>query len=212
MHAQALVDALIPLNMREYSIASIPEDGVLQLIVRQERHADGSLGIGSGWLTEHAPVGSSINLRVRRNSGFHLPAEPCPLILIGNGTGLAGLRSLLKARIAAGEQRNWLFFGERNAAHDFYCREELQGWLANGDLEHLSLAFSRDQAQKVYVQDRVREAADEIRQWLAEGAALYICGSLQGMAAGVDQALIDIVGAEALERLIEQGRYKRDVY
>lgn len=212
MHAQALVDALIPLNMREYSIASIPEDGVLQLIVRQERHADGSLGIGSGWLTEHAPVGSSINLRVRRNSGFHLPAEACPLILIGNGTGLAGLRSLLKARIAAGEQRNWLFFGERNAAHDFYCREELHGWLANGDLEHLSLAFSRDQAQKVYVQNRVREAADEIRQWLAEGAALYICGSLQGMAAGVDQALIDIVGAEALERLIEQGRYKRDVY
>ena len=212
MHAQALVDALIPLNMREYSIASIPKDGLLQLIVRQERHADGSLGIGSGWLTEHAPVGASIHLRLRTNSGFHLPADPCPLILIGNGTGLAGLRSLLKARIAEGEQRNWLFFGERNVAHDFYCREELQGWLANGDLERLSLAFSRDQAHKVYVQDRVREAADEVRRWLAEGAAIYICGSLQGMAAGVDQALIDIVGAEALERLIEQGRYKRDVY
>ena len=100
MHAQALVDALIPLNMREYSIASIPQDGLLQLIVRQERHDDGSLGIGSGWLTEHAAVGSAISLRVRRNSGFHLPAEPCPLILLGNGTGLAGLRSLLKGRIA----------------------------------------------------------------------------------------------------------------
>ena len=212
MHAQALVDALVPLNMREYSIASIPEDGSLQLIVRQERHADGSLGIGSGWLTEHAAIGSAISLRVRRNSGFHLPAEPVPLILLGNGTGLAGLRSLLKARIAQGQQRNWLFFGERNAEHDFYCRDELQGWLASGDLARLDLAFSRDQAQKVYVQDRLREAGDEVRQWLADGAAIYICGSLQGMAAGVDQALIDMLGAEAVELLIEQGRYRRDVY
>ena len=125
--AQALVDSLIPLNMREYSIASIPQDGLLQLLVRQERHADGSLGIGSGWLTEHAEVGSAISLRLRRNSAFHLPGEPCPLILLGNGTGLAGLRSLLKARIAEGQQPNWLLFGERNEAHDFYFREELQG-------------------------------------------------------------------------------------
>ena len=212
MHAQALVDALIPLNMREYSIASIPQDGLLELIVRQERHADGSLGIGSGWLTEHAAVGSAISLRVRRNSGFHLPAEPVPMILLGNGTGLAGLRSLLKARIAQGQQRNWLFFGERNAEHDFYCRDELQGWLASGDLARLDLAFSRDQAQKVYVQDRLRESAEQVRQWLDQGAAIYICGSLQGMAAGVDQALIDMLGAEAVERLIEQGRYRRDVY
>ena len=212
LHAQALVDALIPLNMREYSIASIPEDGLLELIVRQERHADGSLGIASGWLTEHAPVGSSISLRLRRNSGFHLPTEPCPLILLGNGTGLAGLRSLLKARIAQGQQGNWLFFGERNAEHDFYCRDELQGWLASGDLARLDLAFSRDQAQKIYVQDRLLEAGAEVRQWLADGAAIYICGSLQGMAAGVDQALIDLLGAEAVELLIEQGRYRRDVY
>jgi len=212
LHAQALVDALIPLSLREYSIASIPEDGQLQLIVRQERHADGSLGLGSGWLTEYAAVGSAISLRIRRNSGFHLPAEPRPLILLGNGTGLAGLRSLLKARIAKGQQPNWLFFGERNAEHDFYCRDELQDWLAKGDLTRLDLAFSRDQAQNIYVQDRLREAAEDVRQWLADGAAIYICGSLQGMAAGVDQALIDIVGAEAVEQLIEEGRYRRDVY
>lgn len=212
LHAQALVDALIPLNMREYSIASIPQDGVLQLIVRQERHPDGSLGLGSGWLTEHAPLGAAISLRLRRNSGFHLPAEPCPLILLGNGTGLAGLRSLLKARIAQGQQPNWLVFGERNAAHDFYCRDELQGWLASGELSRLDLAFSRDQAHKVYVQDRLREAADELRRWLADGAAIYICGSLNGMAAGVDQTLIDLLGADAVQQLIEQGRYRRDVY
>ncbi|TWR93105.1 flavodoxin [Pseudomonas saxonica] len=212
MHAQALVDALIPLTMREYSIASIPQDGLLQLLVRQERHADGSLGVGSGWLTEHAEIGSSISLRLRRNSGFHLPGEPCPVILLGNGTGLAGLLSLLKARIAAGEQRNWLVFGERNAAHDFYCREELEGWLASGDLERLDLAFSRDQADKIYVQDRLRDAGEEVKRWVAEGAAIYICGSLQGMATGVDEVLIEILGAEGVQVLIEQGRYRRDVY
>ncbi|NVZ72670.1 PepSY domain-containing protein [Pseudomonas costantinii] len=212
LHAQALVSALVPLGMREYSIASIASDGVLELIVRQERHPDGSLGLGSGWLTEHAAMGSSISLRLRRNSGFHLPQEPVPLILLGNGTGLAGLRSLLKARIADGQQRNWLLFGERNIAHDFLCWDELQGWLASGDLALLDLAFSRDQEEKIYVQDRLRESADVLRKWLAEGAAIYVCGSLQGMAAGVDQVLHDVLGREAVERLIEQGRYRRDVY
>ncbi|SEI09845.1 sulfite reductase (NADPH) flavoprotein alpha-component [Pseudomonas asplenii] len=212
LHAQALVDALVPLAQREYSIASIASDGELELLVRQERHADGRLGLCSGWLTEQAPLGTAISLRLRRNSAFHLPEAPCPLILIGNGSGLAGLRSLLKARIAEGQQRNWLLFGERNQAHDFYCREELQGWLASGDLARLDLAFSRDQQAKIYVQDRLREAADELHRWLAEGAAIYICGSLQGMAAGVDQTLVELLGAEAVEQLIEQGRYRRDVY
>ncbi|WP_443697359.1 PepSY domain-containing protein [Pseudomonas sp.] len=212
LHAQALVNALAPLGMREYSIASIPSDGVLELIVRQERHPDGTLGLGSGWLTEHATLGSNITLRLRRNSGFHLPDAPAPLILLGNGTGLAGLRSLLKARIADGQQRNWLLFGERTIAHDYLCQDELQGWLASGDLALLDLAFSRDQEEKIYVQDRLRESADVLRRWLADGAAIYVCGSLQGMAAGVDQVLHEVLGSEAVERLIEQGRYRRDVY
>ena len=168
--------------------------------------------VASGWLTEHAPLGSAISLRVRRNSGFHLPVDPVPMILLGNGTGLAGLRSLLKARIADGQQRNWLLFGERNIAHDYHCQDELQGWLASGDLALLDLAFSRDQAEKVYVQDRLRESADVLRKWLADGAVIYVCGSLQGMAAGVDQVLVEVLGSEAVERLIEQGRYRRDVY
>ncbi|WP_454867539.1 PepSY domain-containing protein [Pseudomonas farris] len=212
LHAQALADALVPLAMREYSIASIAADGVLELIVRQELHADGSLGVGSGWLTEHAPVGSSISLRVRRNSGFHLPNEPVPMILLGNGTGLAGLRSLLKARIADGQQRHWLLFGERNREHDYLCHAELEEWLTAGDLERLDLAFSRDQAEKIYVQDRLRESADELKKWLADGAVIYICGSLQGMASGVDHALNELLGIEEVDRLIEQGRYRRDVY
>lgn len=212
LHAQAVLDALVPLAAREYSIASLPSDGMLELIVRQQRHADGSLGLGSGWLTEHAPLHGHLLARVRRNSAFHAPEDERPLILIGNGSGLAGLRSLLKARIAAGHTRNWLLFGERNAAHDFYCQGELQGWLASGELARLDLAFSRDQAQKAYVQDRLGESAELLRAWLAEGAAIYVCGSLEGMAGGVDRVLHDVLGAAAVEQLIEQGRYRRDVY
>ncbi|MFG0630428.1 PepSY domain-containing protein [Pseudomonas sp. xss_2] len=212
LHAQALVEALVPIGSREYSIASIASDGVLELIVRQERHADGNLGLGSGWLTEYLPVQGSVSLRLRRNSGFHLPEGPAPLILIGNGTGLAGLRSLLKARISEGEQRNWLLFGERNRAYDLLCGDELQGWLDSGDLQRLDLAFSRDQAEKVYVQDVLLQQAQALRQWLADGACVYVCGSLQGMAAGVDAALKGILGDEAVQRLVEDGRYRRDVY
>ncbi|MGJ3440631.1 sulfite reductase flavoprotein subunit alpha [Pseudomonas sp. Je.1.5.c] len=212
LHAQALVDALVPIGSREYSIASIASDGVLELIVRQERHADGNLGLGSGWLTEYLPVQGSVSLRLRRNSGFHLPEGPAPLILIGNGTGLAGLRSLLKARISEGEQRNWLLFGERNRAYDLLCGDELQGWLDSGDLQRLDLAFSRDQAEKVYVQDVLLQQAQALRQWLADGACVYVCGSLQGMAAGVDAALKGILGDDAVQRLVEDGQYRRDVY
>ncbi|KPW65422.1 sulfite reductase (NADPH) flavoprotein alpha-component [Pseudomonas cannabina] len=212
LHAQALVDALAPVSAREYSIASIPEDGRLQLIVRQEIHPDGGLGLCSGWLTEHAALDAAVSLRLRRNSSFHLPAEQVPLILLGNGTGLAGLRSLLKARIDQGQGRNWLLFGERNRAHDFHCRAELESWLEAGHLTRLDLAFSRDQAEKIYVQDRLREAEDELRAWLSDGAAIYICGSLLGMAAGVDQVLNEVLGTEVVSELIEQGRYRRDVY
>ena len=212
LHAQALVDALIPINAREYSIASIPGDGALELIVRQERHVDGSLGLGSGWLTEHAPLDGTVSLRLHRNSGFHLPDQDLPVILLGNGTGLAGLRSLLKQRIAQGQRRNWLLFGERNRAYDMYCHQELEGWLERGDLARLDLAFSRDQVTKIYVQDRLREAGEALEQWLADGAVIYVCGSLEGMASGVDRTLQDILGADEVQRLLEAGRYRRDVY
>jgi sulfite reductase (NADPH) flavoprotein alpha-component len=174
--------------------------------------ADGRLGLGSGWLTEHQPQGGQVLARVRRNSGFHLPDDDRPLILIGNGTGLAGLRALLRARSLAGQQRNWLLFGERNRAQDFFCGVELQAALATGDLQHLDLVFSRDQAEKRYVQDLLREQAERLRAWLAEGAAIYVCGSLQGMAGGVDTALRELLGDEAVQGLVEDGRYRRDVY
>ena len=134
------------------------------------------------------------------------------LILIGNGTGLAGLRSHLKARAAHGMQRNWLVFGERNAANDFYYRDEIEAWQNQGVLERADIVFSRDQEQRIYVQDKLREQAEQVRNWLAAGAAIYVCGSLEGMAGGVEASLTDIIGSTGVEQLIEQGRYRRDVY
>lgn len=200
------------LGVREYSIASVPSDGVLELMVRQERHVDGTLGLGSGWLTTEVPVGGTLPARLRSNSGFHLPEDDRPLILLGNGSGLAGLRSLLKARIGAGHRRNWLLFGERHAAFDFYCQSELQGWLASGALTRLDLAFSRDQPAKIYVQDRLRMAAAQLQRWVTDGAAIYVCGSLQGMAAEVDKVLREVLGSAQVDALQDSGRYRRDVY
>ncbi|MNN81027.1 Sulfite reductase [NADPH] flavoprotein alpha-component [compost metagenome] len=105
-----------------------------------------------------------------------------------------------------------MLYGERNRAHDLLCGGELQGWLESGDLARLDLAFSRDQAEKVYVQDVLLQQAEEFKRWVADGAYVYVCGSLHGMAAGVDVALKGMLGEEMVEQLIEDGRYRRDVY
>ena len=202
-----------PAQPREYSIASIPHDGTVHLLVRQHAHPDGSLGLASGWLTAQAAVGDVVQLRLRQHRRFRLEDNAQrPLILIGNGSGIAGLRGHLKSRVLAGQRRNWLIFGERNAAHDFHYREEIEGWHASGDLPRVDLAFSRDQAERTYVQDRLRGNADEVKLWLQQGAAIYICGSLAGMAGGVDQALQEMLGRPALDSLAAEGRYRRDVY
>jgi sulfite reductase (NADPH) flavoprotein alpha-component len=105
-----------------------------------------------------------------------------------------------------------LIFGERNAAHDFYYRDEIEDWQARGLLTRIDMVFSRDRSERHYVQDRLRERADAVREWLAQGAAIYVCGSLEGMATGVETALTDILGTTGIQQLIEQGRYRRDVY
>lgn len=207
-----IVAALEPLPHREYSIASLPADGTLQLLVRRMQRDDGTPGIGSGWLTQHAAMGGDIDLRIRANPGFHAPSDGQPLILIGNGTGLAGLRALLKERIARGYTRNWLLFGERESAHDFHHRDEIERWHTTGQLERLDLAWSRDGVERAYVQDRLRACADVLQQWMMQGAAIYVCGSLAGMAPGVDAVLRDTLGHNEVERLREAGRYRRDVY
>ncbi len=204
-----------PDRPRDYSIASIPAEGRAHLLVRQERRADGSLGLASGWLTRDAAVGGVVLLDTLAHRNFRLGANAGrPLILIGNGTGIAGLRAHLSARAsrAGARPRNWLVFGERQAAHDFHFRQDVERWHADGSITRLDLAFSRDQAAKHYVQDRLRAQPEAVREWLDDGAAVYVCGSLRGMAAGVEEALREIVGSERLEALIDEGRYRRDIY
>lgn len=205
-------DKLEPLPHREYSIASLPADGAIHLLVRQMRRPDGEPGLGSGWLTAGAKVGDDIAVRVRANPNFHAPQTDVPLILIGNGTGIAGLRALLKSRIAEGRHRNWLIFGERNVAHDRFYGDEIEQWRARGQIERVDLVFSRDQPERRYVQHRVLECADELKRWVSDGAAIYVCGNLQGMAPAVDAALSAVLGADTLEELAISARYRRDVY
>lgn len=212
LSAQDIADTLPALPHRDYSIASLPADGRLELLVRLMCDASGNPGLGSGWLTQHVAEGGNVALRLRRNTGFHPPADDRPLLLVGNGTGLAGLRAHLKAREAAGHRRNWLIFGERQRQHDFFHRAEIEAWQETRLLERVDLAFSRDQAARVYVQHILAEQAAQVREWVAQGAAIYVCGSLQGMAQGVDTALRDMLGAETLDTLAAAGRYRRDVY
>ena len=202
-----------PAHPRDYSIASIPADGSLQLLVRQEQHADGSLGAASGLLTSTLPVGGALPLRIRPHRNFRLGdnAER-PLILIGNGTGMAGLRSHLRERKRRGQHDNWLVFGERNAQHDRLYGSEIDDWCQAGVLRRMDWVFSRDQAERRYVQHRLLTVGDELLNWIERGAAIYVCGSLQGMASGVDAALRQLAGEERVRELSATGRYRRDVY
>jgi sulfite reductase (NADPH) flavoprotein alpha-component len=209
--AQALADTLLPLVTRSYSVASIAADGCVQLLVRQARHDDG-LGIASGWLTAWAPMDAAVELRLLPNPAFALVDDEAPCVFIGNGSGFAGLRAHLRERARRGHGRNWLVYGERNAAHDAFCAEDIAHWQAAAALERVDLVFSRDQAQRRYVQDQLREAADALRQWVADRAVIYVCGSLEGMAPGVDSALREVLGASVFDDLVAEGRYRRDVY
>jgi sulfite reductase (NADPH) flavoprotein alpha-component len=197
---------------REYSIASIPRDGALHLVIRQMRRSNGELGLGSRWLTQSAAIGDEIALRVRSNPNFHPPVSDSPLVLIGNGTGIAGLRALIKARIEGGHRRNWLLFGERNAAHDAFFDDEIQQWTKAGWLECVDRVYSRDQRERRYVQHRLAECSAQLKEWLDRGACIYVCGSLEGMAPGVHAALTAALGERAIETLASEGRYRRDVY
>ncbi len=202
-----------PACPREYSIASIPSDARLHLLVRLHVKDDGTHGLASGWLGVRSALGDTIALRLRAHRGFRLEENAArPLILIGNGSGIAGLRAHLKAREGRAQGRNWLIFGERNAAHDYHYRAEIEHWQASQVLSRLDLAFSRDQPERRYVQDCLVAQAEGVRQWVEQGAAFYLCGSLSGMAAGVDSALAGILGRHELNALAACGRYRRDVY
>ncbi|MCF7749656.1 sulfite reductase subunit alpha [Bacillus subtilis subsp. subtilis] len=210
--AAALVAALRPLPHREYSIASMPAEGQVQLLLRRQLRADGTPGLGSGWLCDHAALGGRIDLRFRSNPNFHAPAPTAPLILIGNGTGIAGLRAHLRARVDAGARRNWLLFGERTAAHDFYFGDDLTAWQQAGWIERMDTVYSRDGGPYRYVQDCLQAHIDTLWEWTRQGATILVCGSLQGMAPAVDAVIERALGREGKEALIVAGRYRRDVY
>ncbi|NHZ98282.1 sulfite reductase subunit alpha [Massilia sp. CCM 8734] len=198
---------------REYSIASTMSEGRLSLLVRLHTRDDGSVGLASGWLCREAQESAPVLLRVRQHSRFRIGGNAGrPLILIGNGTGIAGLRAHLKSRADAGQARNWLVFGERNAAHDHFCAGDIAAWRKAGMIDTLSLLFSRDGAAERYVQHALAAQSAQLRTWVAEGAAIYVCGSLHGMAGAVHETLESVLGGDTLAMLDESGRYRRDVY
>lgn len=205
------IDDLPLLPTREYSIASLPQEGVLQLLIRQKQCGD-ELGLGSGWMTQYAPLHQQMQLYVRRNPSFHLVDSAAPAIFIANGTGLASILSLMKQRYANHQKMNWLLFGERQRQCDFLCESQIVQWQKEGFLSFVDCAFSRDQDSKCYVQDKLIQQAERLQQWLNQGAIIYVCGSLKGMAAGVDKALRQILGDDKVDELLAQQRYKRDVY
>jgi sulfite reductase (NADPH) flavoprotein alpha-component len=210
MEAQRLILQLQAFPHREYSIASLPGSGRMEVLVRKVVLPGGKLGIGSGWLTHHAALGGLAPLRLRPNPNFQPPGDG-PVILIGAGTGMAGLRAHLLHRQKKGLRDTWLLFGERSRAHDLFFGDDIAVWQADGTLARADFAFSRDAVPKKYVQHLVAEQGAAIRDWVGRGANILVCGGLN-MAAGVDAALAAILGAEKLEEMTGSGGYRRDIY
>jgi sulfite reductase (NADPH) flavoprotein alpha-component len=228
LSAGELLGVLKRLQPRLYSIASSPKAhaGEVHLTVAAVRYNNGRRnrkGVSSTFLADRAHD-ISVPVFVQKSAHFRPPRSgDTPMIMVGPGTGVAPFRGFLHDREAHGAKgRNWLFFGEQHAATDFYYREELEGMQKRGLLTRLDLAFSRDQADKLYVQDRMREHGDQLWAWLEEGAHFYVCGDASRMAKDVDAALKDVVakhGGMSAERadeyvnaMTKNRRYLRDVY
>jgi sulfite reductase (NADPH) flavoprotein alpha-component len=226
---EALVEALDPLQPRLYSISSSPKacSGRIALTVDAVRYDIGDrqrLGVASIYLAERLPPGSPLRVYVQKAHAFGLPGDPAvPIIMIGPGTGVAPFRAFLQERRAVGANgRNWLFFGHQRSNYDFFYEDEFKEMKASGLLTRLSLAWSRDGNEKIYVQDRMREVGRDLWAWLTDGAHIYVCGDAKRMAKDVEIALVDIVaqhGARSAEDaaafvadLKKNGRYQQDVY
>ena len=217
------------LQPRLYSISSSQKanpDSVHLTVaaVRYDTHGRRRKGVASTFLAERLEDHTRIPLFFHSAKHFRLPEDPATAtIMVGPGTGIAPFRAYLQERQATGATgKNWLFFGDQKAEYDYLYREELEAMKASGVLTRLDLAFSRDQTEKIYVQQRMLENADELYAWLEEGAHFYVCGDASRMAKDVDAALLQIVekaggkdahqAAEYIEALKKSKRYKRDVY
>jgi sulfite reductase (NADPH) flavoprotein alpha-component len=224
-----LTKLLRPLPWRFYSVASshryAPDEAHLLVgAVRYRTHDRDRKGVTSTYLSDRRRVGDTVKLYLKPNKHFRLPNDPStPVIMVGPGTGIAPFRGFMQEREAVGaDGKNWLFFGDRNYTHDFLYQLEWQDFLKDGVLTRLDVAFSRDQPEKVYVQDRMWSRRRDLYAWLEEGAHFYVCGDEKLMAKDVHAMLARIIAdqggkdAEATEAyingLVRAGRYQRDVY
>ena len=227
--AEQLLTLLRPLTPRLYSIASAPEEVGEEVhltvgVLHYEHDGKAYSGAASGYLGERLPEDGAARVFVEPNPNFRLPDDPqAAIIMIGNGTGIAPFRAFMQARVAReAPGKNWLVFGNPHFTEDFLYQTEWQGWQKDGFLHRYSLAWSRDQAEKVYVQDKLREEAASVWQWLKDGAYVYVCGDAARMAKDVERALLDIIAGEGgmdadaaadyLDELRQARRYQRDVY
>ncbi|WP_049002593.1 NADPH-dependent assimilatory sulfite reductase flavoprotein subunit [Citrobacter freundii] len=229
LDAQALVDLLRPLTPRLYSIASSQaevesEAHVTVGVVRYEIEGRARAGGASSFLADRVEEEGEVRVFIEHNDNFRLPSNPqTPVIMIGPGTGIAPFRAFMQQRAADGaEGKNWLFFGNPHFTEDFLYQVEWQRYVKEGVLSRIDLAWSRDQKEKVYVQDKLRQQGAELWRWINDGAHIYVCGDANRMAKDVEQALLEVIAEfggmdieaadEFLSELRIERRYQRDVY
>jgi len=229
LDADALIGLLRPLTPRLYSIASSQAEVETEVhitvgAVRFDIEGRARTGGASGFLADRVEEDGEIRVFIEHNDNFRLPANPeTPVIMIGPGTGIAPFRAFMQQRVADGaEGKNWLFFGNPHFTDDFLYQVEWQRYVKEGVLTKIDLAWSRDQKEKVYVQDKLREQGAELWRWINDGAHIYVCGDANRMAKDVEQALLEVIaefGAmdtetadEYLSELRVERRYQRDVY
>ncbi|ECI3750698.1 sulfite reductase flavoprotein subunit alpha [Salmonella enterica subsp. enterica serovar Mountpleasant] len=229
LDAQALIDLLRPLTPRLYSIASAQAEVESEVhitvgVVRYDIEGRARAGGASSFLADRVEEEGEVRVFIEHNDNFRLPANPqTPVIMIGPGTGIAPFRAFMQQRAAEGaEGKNWLFFGNPHFTEDFLYQVEWQRYVKEGLLSRIDLAWSRDQKEKIYVQDKLREQGAELWRWINDGAHIYVCGDARRMAADVEKALLEVIaefGAmdieaadEFLSELRVERRYQRDVY
>ena len=229
LDAQALVDLLRPLTPRLYSIASSQAEVESEVhvtvgVVRYEIEGRARAGGASSFLADRVEEEGEVRVFIEHNDNFRLPSNPqTPVIMIGPGTGIAPFRAFMQQRAADGaEGKNWLFFGNPHFTEDFLYQVEWQRYVKEGVLSRIDLAWSRDQKEKVYVQDKLRQQGAELWRWINDGAHIYVCGDANRMAKDVEQTLLEVIAeygamdAEAADEFLSElrveRRYQRDVY
>ena len=229
LDAEALINLLRPLTPRLYSIASSQaevenEVHVTVGVVRYDVEGRARAGGASSFLADRVEEEGEVRVFIEHNDNFRLPTNPeTPVIMIGPGTGIAPFRAFMQQR-AADEAlgKNWLFFGNPHFTEDFLYQVEWQRYVKEGVLTRIDLAWSRDQKEKIYVQDKLREQGAELWRWINDGAHIYVCGDANRMAKDVEQALLEVIAEfggmdteaadEFLSELRVERRYQRDVY